>query len=142
VVSADALAAWVAEQAGDIVGHVALHRRTIDPVLALAGQALQQPVERLGVVARLFVGLSARRSGTGRALLEMASADAVARGLWPILDVATNLHAAIGLYETCGWTRLGAVTVRFADSWSLDEYVYLGPLSPGPTASFEPMSAP
>lgn len=134
LVSPDAYEAWVAERAGRIVGHVALHRRTSDPVLALASHALRQPVERLGVVARLFVGPTARRSGAGRALLDVASDEAVARGLWPILDVATHFHAAVGLYEQCGWTRLGELTIRFGEGEVLDEYVYLGPDSPERTA--------
>jgi len=133
LVSPDAYTAWVAEQAGTIIGHVALHRRSTVPVLALAGEALQQPVERLAVVARLFVDPSARRSGAGRTLLDVARRDAVARGLWPVLDVATDLHAAIGMYEGCGWTRLGAVTFRFGEDQSLDEYVYAGPQTPEPT---------
>jgi len=129
VVSADALAAWVAERSGEILGHVALHRRSAAPILAVAGKVLRQPPSRLGVVARLFVSPSAHRSGAGRALLDVASRDAAARGLWPILDVATGLHAAIAMYEKCGWKRIGELTVRFGDDTSLDEFVYRGPVS-------------
>jgi GNAT superfamily N-acetyltransferase len=129
--SPDAYGAWVVEKDGEIVGHVALHRGSSSPaVLALAGDALSRPVDRLGVVARLFVDPFARRSGVGETLLEVASREAVARGLWPVLDVATQLKGAIRLYERCGWSRAGAVTIRLGDRFTLDELVYRGPLSP------------
>jgi GNAT superfamily N-acetyltransferase len=137
LVSPDAYGAWVAEDGGEIVGHVALHRRSLAPVMALAGQALHQPVERLGVVARLLVAPTGRHRGVGRALLEAAWADAIARDLSPILDVATEFQGAIRLYEACGWTRVGEVTVRLADGFSITEHVYLGPqpTSPAPSAA-------
>jgi GNAT superfamily N-acetyltransferase len=127
LVSPDAYVAWVAEHEGEIVGHVALHRRTTAPAVALASKVLEQPVDRLGIVARLFVAPTARRLGVGQALLEVAWREAVSRGLWPVLDVATGLPGAIRLYETCGWTRAGAVTVGLPDGSSLDELVFLGP---------------
>jgi len=126
----DSYGAWVAEDAGDIVGHVALHQRSLAVLIVMADAALHQPVDRLGVVARLLVDPRARRRGVGHLLLDVASADAVARGLRPVLDVATSFHAAIRLYESCGWTRAGEATVRFDDGASLDEFVYLGPSSP------------
>jgi GNAT superfamily N-acetyltransferase len=125
--SPDAHGAWVAEEAGQIVGHVALHPRSTEAVLSLAGEVLGQPVDRLGVVARLLVAPSGRRRGVGRALLDQASAEASALGLWPILDVATQLEAAIQLYERCGWIHVGDVTVQFGGDFTLDERVYRGP---------------
>jgi len=129
--SPDAHGAWVAERAGRIVGHVALHPHSTPPVLALASEALGLPVDRLGVVARLLVDPSTRRGGVGRALLDVASQDAVARGLWPVLDVATQLRGAIRLYESCGWTRAGQVRVPLGGGFWLDEVVYLAPRPSG-----------
>jgi GNAT superfamily N-acetyltransferase len=128
--SPDAFGAWVVEEADGVVGHVALHRRTSAAALAVAAAALRQPVERLGVVARLLVAPTARRRGVGRELLEMASRHAVARGLWPMLDVATHYRGAVRLYEECGWTRAGDITLRFTDEVTLDEHIYVGPLRP------------
>jgi GNAT superfamily N-acetyltransferase len=125
--SPDAYAAWVSEDSGEIIGHVALHRRSSVPVMAMASEALRQPVDRLAVVARLLTAPAARRRGAARVLLDVASRDAVARGLWPVLDVDTSLVGAVRLYEDCGWTRAGAVTVPLPDGSSLDELVYLGP---------------
>jgi GNAT superfamily N-acetyltransferase len=123
----DAIDAWVAEEAGEIVGHVALHRRALAPMMALASQALGQPVDRLGVVARLFVAVGGRRHGTGRALLDVACAESWTRGLWPVLDVFTEFDGAIRLYESRGWTRAGVVTIALPDLPPFDEFVYLGP---------------
>jgi GNAT superfamily N-acetyltransferase len=125
--SADALGAWVAEREGQIVGHVALHRQSTSEVLAKASQALSRPVDQLGVVARLLVSPEARREKVGRTLLDTASAAAISRGLWPILDVVTTFEAAVSLYESCGWVRAGQVTFQFHDGGSVEEFVYLGP---------------
>jgi ribosomal protein S18 acetylase RimI-like enzyme len=95
-----------------------------------AGEALGLSVDRLAVVARLLVDPTCRRHGVGRALLETAAGEAMARGLRPVLDVAVDFGAAIRLYETNGWTRAGQVTYRFSDGAPLDEFVYLGPSGP------------
>jgi len=122
-----ALAAWVAEIQGEIVGHVALHTRSSSAVLQMAAEALKLAPDRLGVVARLLVAPEHRRKGIGRSLLEVASQDAHARGLWPVLDVVTHHQPAIALYDKCGWVRAGQVTSHYGDDITLDELVYLGP---------------
>jgi GNAT superfamily N-acetyltransferase len=126
----DALAAWVAEEDGEIAGHVALRSRSSPTVVAMASGALKLPPDRLGVVARLLVSPLHRRRGIGRSLLEVASRDAHARGLWPILDVVTHQDKAISLYDKCGWVRAGQVTSRYGDDVVLDEFVYIGPRPP------------
>jgi GNAT superfamily N-acetyltransferase len=132
----DAYAAWVVERGGEIVGHVALHRQASEAVMVLAGAAAEEPVDRLAVVARLFVAPPARRHGVGRLLLDVAARDATGRGLWPVLEVATQLREAIRLYEARGWIRAGELTLGFDDGSSLDEFVYVGPRprqdDPGP----------
>ena len=133
LVMPDAYGAWVAERDERIVGHVALRRRTAPAPMELASAATGWPVSQLGVISRLLVAPAVRRAGAGRRLLEHGWQQAVGRGLWPVLDVAADLTGAIRLYESCGWVRAGAVTVRFRGGGSLDEYVYLGP--PPPSAS-------
>lgn len=124
--SDEALGAWVAEEDGVLVGHVALHRRSSAPVLDLASRALGLSADRLAVVARLMVEPSRRGNGIGRALLEIATDGSWERGLWPVLDVVGDA-AAIALYERCGWTRAGEVTVTFGSGVTVDEVVFLGP---------------
>jgi GNAT superfamily N-acetyltransferase len=127
IASPEAFAAWVAEEQSGIVGHVALHRSTSDAVLALAGETLNQPRDRLGVIARLLVAPEARRRGVGRLLLETATQECLRRGLWPILDVVTQHSEAIMLYEQAGWIRAGQVAATFSDGNELEEIVFLGP---------------
>jgi GNAT superfamily N-acetyltransferase len=127
VAPAGAYGTWVADLNGEVAGHVALLPHGLRHVLEIAGRALGRPEAQLAVVARLFVSPRARGRGAGRLLLDTAAAEAAARGLWPVLDVDTDLAPAIALYESSGWVRAGMVTVRFSAEHSLDEYVYLGP---------------
>ena len=65
----DALAAWVAEDDGEVIGHVALRPSSSEAVLAMAVEVLRVPPDRLGVVARLLVSPEHRRRGVARSLL-------------------------------------------------------------------------
>jgi GNAT superfamily N-acetyltransferase len=122
----DHLGAWVAEDAGAVVGHVALHRRSSGAVMSRASETLGTDGESIAVVARLLVHPDRRRQGVGRLLLGEATAEATRLGLQPILDVATKFAGAIALYESLGWARLGTVVVHLGDL-QLEEYVYSAP---------------
>jgi GNAT superfamily N-acetyltransferase len=123
----DLYGCWVADANGEVLGHVALVPRGLPAALQVAADALGQPPGQLAVVARLLVSPRARGQGAGRLLLAAATDEAASRGLRPVLDVDTDLAAAIALYESQGWTRAGQVTVRWSDGSTLTEYVYLGP---------------
>lgn len=127
IASPDAIVSWVVEERGEIVGHVALHRRSSDPVMKMATDALGQPCERIGVIARLLVDPGSRREGLGGLLLHTAAQDALARNLSPILDVVTKHTGAIGLYESCGWVRAGQVTTKVREGLEFEEVVFLAP---------------
>jgi GNAT superfamily N-acetyltransferase len=121
-----AIAAFVAELSGRVVGHVALHSGAPGGVVAIASRATGLGPAELGVVARLLVSPESRGRGVGRSLLKAAATHAVSRGLRPMLDVHSTLERAVGLYESCGWVRVGAVTVHFR-AGSIDEFVYVAP---------------
>jgi GNAT superfamily N-acetyltransferase len=95
---------------------------------SMASEALSVKPDRIGVVSRLMVSPSVRRSGVGRQLLRTAAAEAAGRGLTPALDVVTSYAAAIALYEREGWRRVGTITVAMPDGDPVDEYVYVGPI--------------
>jgi GNAT superfamily N-acetyltransferase len=122
--------AWVAEVHGEVVGQVLLRPRSSPMVMEVARQATGLPDDRFGVISRLFVSPAARRHGVGRALLGTATSAAVSRGLVPVLDVVTKNRAAMALYESTGWARIGTAAVRLPDGSTLDEVVYLGPFAP------------
>jgi ribosomal protein S18 acetylase RimI-like enzyme len=119
--------AWVADDDGAIVGHVALHPHTTKEAVGLACEKLLVGPDSLGVVARLFVAPDARHHGVARVLLDIAAADARHRELEPILDVALNLTDAIALYDRAGWQRIGEVEHEFPDGELLPELVYIAP---------------
>jgi GNAT superfamily N-acetyltransferase len=123
----DAIGVWVADQADEVVGHVALRPDSSSAVMTLAEEATGLPAAKLGVIARLLVSPVARRMGVGRSLLEAAANQAAQLGLWPILDVVVQHEAAIRLYEEAGWTRAGIVTVTLGRNVPIEEIVFLGP---------------
>lgn len=125
--SRDAFGAWVATRGGKVIGHVALHRSSSRPVMALTAERTGLPASEFGVVARLVVAPTFRGHGIGRRLLSTAASQARSRGLRPLLDVNAAQSAAVRLYERAGWTRLGEVHVAFANGLHLDEFVYLAP---------------
>lgn len=127
MVPPEQLAAWVAEIDTTVVGHVALHATGANDTVNLAARHTGRRAEELAVVARVLVSPTARRIGVGHALLDTAVNGAHERGQVPILEVAVHFDAAIGLYESCGWDRIGEVTIQFAQEPSLQRYVYVGP---------------
>jgi GNAT superfamily N-acetyltransferase len=80
-----------------------------------------------------MVGPAARRGGVARALLETAAAGAHHRGRRPVLDVATQLRAAVRLYESCGWERAGEVVIEIDGEPDLPCSVFVGPDLPALT---------
>ena len=123
--SGERLAAWVAEDDdGALVGHVALHADPSYSTLRYARQATG--LDRLVLVARLFVDPGTQRSGVGRTLLRHAVDEARRRGLRAVLDVGQVFTKAVALYEAEGWTRVGDLHETY-DDVVLDLWVYLSP---------------
>jgi GNAT superfamily N-acetyltransferase len=118
--------AWVAEVDRRVCGHVALHEAGVDPTFETANRVTGKDADELAVVARLLTRPTSRRSGVGRALLEHATGAAHDRGRQPVLDVGKALEAPIGLYEACGWQRIGDFRLQLPEG-QLDLWVYLGP---------------
>ncbi len=118
------LAAWVAVDGPEVLGHV---------VLARPGEALASvvglPARRLVSVARLFVSAAARRRGTAAKLLERAVDEAAAHGLRPVLEVEAGATAAIKLYERAGWRCIGTSAADWtaADGRIAQVRSYVGP---------------
>lgn len=127
--------AWVAETAGALVGHVALHDARQHPTLPAAQRATGLPAERLAVVARLMVSPAVQGRGVGRDLLAAAVDEAQRSCRRPVLDVVQESVAAVAFYEKAGWTRLEPLTLELDGSLPdepmgfppLQMWVYLAP---------------
>lgn len=121
------VAAWVArdtETAG-IFGHVAGHPVRNNVAGEIWSTASGLPADRLMVVSRLIVSPTHRRRHLGKALLAAATRYAYEHGALPVLDVAQDSVAAISLYESLGWRRVGSVDV--VAERMIPAFVYLGP---------------
>ena len=81
------LGAWVAEDDGVVVGHVALQTPADDPTFDQVRRATGRDAAAVAVVARLFSSPDVRGRGIGWALLTEAEQAAHAVGRLPILDV-------------------------------------------------------
>jgi GNAT superfamily N-acetyltransferase len=98
------LDAWVAEELGEILGHVAISRVTGDTRDALRWREVtgHDPAE-LACVSRFFVRPRVRGEGIGTALLDVASAAIASRGLMPVLDAVAREPARFRVLEDRGW---------------------------------------
>lgn len=127
--------AWVAEIDGAVVGHIALHDAADHPTLPAAQRATGLAADRLAVVARLMVSPTMQGRSVGRALLAAAVGRARDDDRRPVLDVVQESTAAIGFYESAGWTRLepltleldGAIPGEAVGFPPLQMWVYLAP---------------
>ena len=126
IVSPRELGAWVAEDDGVVVGHVALHTPADDPTFNQVRLATGRDAAAIAVVARLFSSPDVRGRGIGWALLTRAEQAAHAVGRLPVLDVGKALTAAVALYEQGGWRRVGEFTF-YLRGQSLDMWIYAGP---------------
>ena len=120
----DPLAAWVAEDGGRIVGHVATNSHSHRAVMDLVRTA---GIDRqVGVIARLLVDPDRRRQGIGAKLLDKARSHIVSLGLAPVLDVVADSSPAVSLYRSTGWTEIGEVTFN-APGKTTSELIFLAP---------------
>jgi GNAT superfamily N-acetyltransferase len=112
---AQTVAAWVAEDNGSLIGHVALAAPDPDRAWPQWVEALAVPVEGLAVVRRLFVASQWREGGLATALVERAENEAFDRQLAPVLDVAHDNHAAIMFWKDRRWREVGQATLPPGD---------------------------
>jgi GNAT superfamily N-acetyltransferase len=122
------LAAWVAEQDGTVVGHVALNAASSPAVMRLARDVVTDG--GIAFAGRLLVDPSARRHAVGARLLDRARREAIARRRVPMLDVVDtpSASAAISLYQSEGWREVGRTTFVI-DGREIEQLVFRGPVS-------------
>ena len=101
------LAAWVAVDGDDVVGHVAVTDVAAGWEADGWGAGTGLPASALAAVAVLFVDPAASGRGVGTALLEVAVGHARALGRTPVLDVVSESTRAVALYRRHGWQVVG-----------------------------------
>jgi GNAT superfamily N-acetyltransferase len=118
---ADELATWVATRDGLVVGQVMLAD-------APAGVAEATSIDAQGLVLlrQLFVAPAARGQRLGSRLLDVATADASARGRRAALEVLSINVDAITLYERAGWTAVGRTSPHWVPD-GMHAVVFLAP---------------
>jgi GNAT superfamily N-acetyltransferase len=106
------LGAWVAEEDGQLLGHLSLHATNRCRARPQWCQALAVGAERLAVVSRFFVSPDARGRGIGGRLMACAEEYAAGRHRRLALDVAAHNRDAIDFYVRRGWRRVGSAELE------------------------------
>ena len=91
----------------DTAGSVVGTGRLVDGRIDQEGRLEPGTAGTVGTVGRMAVAASARRTGTGRALLDLLVRRAADRGL-PEVELHAQLHAR-AFYERAGFTPFGDV---------------------------------
>lgn len=117
----DAIAAWTATVDDVPVGHISTTRSHTginggDELHKACAAAHGCDVEELMWLSAFFVGTNARRLGVGRELLRTAVDSILESGGFPCLEVIPVFPAALGLYESTGWTEV----LRTRPAWLAD----------------------
>jgi GNAT superfamily N-acetyltransferase len=108
------IGAWVSEQGGELVGHLAL--TPPDPDRSWPEwQEGHVPRERLVVMRRLFVAPEQRRLGIATRLMRVAVGEAAAQQLHPVLDVSDDNEGAIAFWQAHGWREVGKASLPPGD---------------------------
>jgi GNAT superfamily N-acetyltransferase len=103
----DVLAAYVAEEHGEILGHVAIATVPRNGISRVRWQEITgRDVTQLRRISRLFVRRRVRGQGIASDLLDVAVDEIRALGLMPVLDVVSTSADGIAFVEKRGWKLL------------------------------------
>lgn len=122
--------AWVAERDGVVVGHAVLRPAAGTDAADPGADATGSPVDRIALLARLFVAPDARRGGLAGKLIEVVLAEARRRDLVLALDVVGGHNGAIALYERLGWRRVATIDASWmpvVDAQGTPLHCYVAP---------------
>jgi GNAT superfamily N-acetyltransferase len=121
------LAAWTALVSDTPVGHIALVKANpADDAAAmwLRSEAAGE-LDSVAIPVRLFVDPGHRGLGAAKQLIAAVLEYAHAHTLVLVGDVMLKDRAAIHLYETLGWRRLGTIDHRHSDGLVEPAAIYL-----------------
>ncbi|HET6652151.1 MAG TPA: GNAT family N-acetyltransferase [Nocardioides sp.] len=103
----DVLSAYVAEEHGEILGHVAIATVPRNGISRVRWQEITgRDVTQLRRISRLFVRRRVRGEGIASDLLDVAVDEIRTHGLVPVLDVVSTSTDGIAFVEKRGWKLL------------------------------------
>jgi GNAT superfamily N-acetyltransferase len=103
----DQVAAWVADDGEQLLGHIAVAEPDASPATAVWSTALEVSPAALLRISLLFVAPFARGRGLGGRLLDTAVRFVGDRGAQPVLEVVSSDRGAVALYTRLGWRQVG-----------------------------------
>jgi GNAT superfamily N-acetyltransferase len=122
----DKLVTWVAHRDGTLAGHVMLASAPAGLAKAASIDGHPVRVEDLVLLRLLFVSPEARGMRLGARLLEVAIAEARARGRRAVLEVLSLNVDAIAVYRRVGWIAIATTTPDWVPDGT-HAVVYLAP---------------
>ncbi|KAH8161220.1 hypothetical protein CIB48_g7029 [Xylaria polymorpha] len=120
--------AWVAEDDGAIIGHVAMNKASASYV-NVALWLEKHPEANIAVLARLFVHPEARRRGAATMLVHAVEEAARREGRRLLILALVKDQDAIRLYRRLGWEHYGTTVFRWGEGNEMDAECFANPLS-------------
>ncbi|MBK8755787.1 MAG: GNAT family N-acetyltransferase [Actinomycetales bacterium] len=117
------LAAFVASDEDEVLGHVALMTPSAGETATLRALLGHNPPDDAVMLCRLFVHPRHRNSGIAERLVETARSVTKSQ----FLEVLEKDVAAIRLYERLGWTLVGTSSHGYGDDETMLSYWYKAP---------------
>ncbi|EMC92782.1 hypothetical protein BAUCODRAFT_77041 [Baudoinia panamericana UAMH 10762] len=118
--------AWVAEEQGRIVGHIAVSSPSNDD-LAVALHRSIYGNQAIAVLERLFVHPTARGCGAASALMQTAQSYGASKGQRLVLFALIKDRNAIRLYERLGWRNFGTALYNYGNGKQMDAICFCTP---------------
>jgi ribosomal protein S18 acetylase RimI-like enzyme len=128
------MAAWVAGEAGDVLGHAAICEPHGDAAVSMLVARTGVAESEVAVLARLFVGPAARGRGLGKMLAQTAFDYASLKRRKAVFDVMEKDHAAISMYERMGCVLLGRTSYEVSTNHAVHVCCYAAPRVIDPAA--------
>ncbi|KAI0189991.1 acyl-CoA N-acyltransferase [Xylaria flabelliformis] len=123
--------AWVAEDNGEIIGHVAMNkaRETYVNVALWLEKHPQTTTTNIALLARLFVHPEARRRGAATMLIRAVEEAARGEEKRLLILALVKDQDAIRLYRRLGWQYYGTGVFRWSEGKEMDAECFVSPLS-------------
>ncbi|KAF2965564.1 hypothetical protein GQX73_g8020 [Xylaria multiplex] len=120
--------AWVAEDNGVIIGHVAMNRAREDYVNVPLWLE-KHPGADVAVLARLFVDVKSRGRGAATKLIRTVEEEARNKGQRLLILALVKDQNAIRLYRSLGWEHYATTVFRYGEGKEIGAECFVSPLA-------------